>query len=152
MKLINKKLCVLACAFFFATSAWAETHEIKGAGVKFKPMFVYAQPGDVIAFRNMATHFVNSLDGLTPEGITPMKSDIGKDYDYKVEKEGVYMFKCPPHWGVRMGGAIVVGNPADLDKILADYSAKAGADKTLKPAVGLLKKLTKDLQGKGKLK
>jgi hypothetical protein len=88
----------------------------------------------------MATHFVESVEGMWPEDAPKMLSSMGADYDYTVEKEGLYVFKCPPHWGARMGGIMVVGEPADLSATIDKYLQVADTVKEAKPAKGLLNK------------
>ena len=130
-----------------ATSS--ETHIVKGVGVQFKPEFVFADKGDVIAFRDMPTHFVDTVK--IPDGAEKMISKMGANYDYKVEKEGVYLYKCPPHWGARMGGLLIVGDSfkdkEKLIEVLSDYKG------TIKDPIGpgYLKKLIKNIK-KGKIK
>lgn len=143
----GKRMLVLAGAIFAVSlPAHAETIEVKGAGVKFAPEYIKAKVGDVIAFRNMATHFVEPVEGLWPESAPKMHSENGADYDYVIEKEGVYVFKCPPHWGARMGAVLVVGEPKDLAATLDKYLAVAEANAQAKPAKGLLVKFKETLK------
>lgn len=120
-----------------STAAWAGSVEIKGQGVAFAPDKVFVNAGDTLSFRNMASHFVESYAGMIPDGAQPMKSDMGANYDYNAAKEGVYIYKCPPHMGARMVGAVVVGKPAD---------AAATVDKLLASAPSELKKLLGQLK------
>lgn len=146
MDKIKKALLIVVGLFSLASTAvWAETVEVKGKGIKYDPLVVFAKPGDTIAFRNMATHFTESI--LIPDGAEKMLSDMGADYNYSVKKEGVYLYKCPPHWGVRMGGLIVVGDASGLEGALDDYINKTD-DKTAK---GFMKKIKKQIK-KGKIK
>lgn len=115
-----------------SSSAFAANVEIKGAGVAFAPAVVFAQVGDTLSFRNMASHFVESYAGMIPDGAAAMKSEMGADYDYNAAKEGIYVYKCPPHIGARMAGIAIVGKPAD---------AAATIDKMLASAPGELKKV-----------
>lgn len=144
-KLKTALLYGIVLMFLLAPTTQAETLEIRGMGVKFTPMVTQANVGDTLAFRNMATHYVESIDSMSPPGINKMLSEMGANYNYTLDTEGVYVFKCPPHWGARMGGIIVVGEPQDLASILDNYMATAEAEKTVKPAKGLLKKAKKQL-------
>lgn len=123
---------IAGLATLASSSAFAASVEIKGAGVAFAPAVVFANLGDTLAFRNMASHFVESYPGMIPEGAAPMKSDMGADYDYSAAKEGIYVYKCPPHIGARMAGVAVIGKPAN---------AAAAIDKMLQSASGELKKV-----------
>ncbi|WP_156302623.1 hypothetical protein [Methylogaea oryzae] len=75
--MMKKVLAGLAGVVALASSnAFAASVEIKGAGVAFAPAVVFANVGDTLAFRNMASHFVESYPGMIPEGAAPMKSDM----------------------------------------------------------------------------
>lgn len=145
MKEIKTIWLVLGLFALMSTNVWAETHVVKGKGVAFAPDVTFAQSGDMIAFKNMAAHFVESI--TIPDGAKKMMSAMGADYNYAVEKEGVYLYKCPPHWGARMGGIIVVGDASGLEGTLDDYMAKTD-DKVAK---GFMKKIKKKIK-KGKIK
>lgn len=132
-------LTALAASILGAAGAQADTIEVRVVGVKFVPDLIRASVGDVIAFRNMPTHFVGSVDGMWPEAAPRMLSPIGADYNYPIEKEGLYVFKCPPHWGgARMGGVVVAGNPQDLGTTVERYIQVAETVKEAKPAKSLL--------------
>jgi pseudoazurin len=143
----GKRLLALAGAILAVfLPVHAETIEVKGAGIKFAPEYIKAKVGDTLAFRNMATHFVEPVEGLWPDGAAKMHSEMGADFDYAVGKEGVYVFKCPPHWGARMGAVLVVGNPPDLAATVDKYIAVAEANAPAKPAKGLLTKFKETLK------
>lgn len=149
MKQILQFALLMSGLLMASTATSAENHTVKGVGVQFKPEFVFADKGDFIAFRNMPTHFVDTV--RIPDGAEKMISKMGANYDYKVEKEGVYLYKCPPHWGARMGGLIIVGDnlkdKETLIEVLSDYQG------TIKDSIGqgYLKKLIKNIK-KGKIK
>lgn len=132
LALLSAAVTVLPCH--------AETIVIRAQGVRFLPDIVRAQVGDDIAFRNMSAHFVEGVPGMWPAGASELRSATGADYDYRLEQEGLYVIKCPPHWGARMGLVIAVGDPAGLAGKVSEYEALASIDKAAKPASGLLKK------------
>lgn len=100
----------------------AETFEVKmlnkgaeGAMV-FEPAFVKAAVGDTINF--VATdkgHNVESIENMLPEGVEVIKSKMGEDFTLTVANEGVYGFKCTPHFAMGMVALIQVGAPVNLD-------------------------------------
>lgn len=133
-------------ALLISSQLMAEDHIVKAIGVKFKPLFVFVQPGDTVTFTNMPAHMVASIESMMPVGGTVMVSVLGENYTYNVvEKSGIHMYKCPPHWGTRMGGGIVIGSPENADEILNRYMAAIEFDGSLKPAKGLIKKLRKEM-------
>ena len=124
-----------------AVTVQAETIEVKVDGVKFAPSIIHAAVGDVIAFRHMPTHFVETVEGMWPEGAPKMLSVMGMPYEYRIERSGIYVYKCPPHWSARMGGVIVAGPPKDTDADLDRYFLVADSVKEAKPAKTLLYRL-----------
>jgi pseudoazurin len=80
----------------------------------FSPTFVKISPGDTVHF--VATdkgHNVESVAGMLPEGAQAFASKINEGIDVKFDQEGVYGFRCKPHYGMGMVGLIEVGKPAN---------------------------------------
>ena len=131
--------------------AVAAEHIVKAVGVKFDPMFLVVEPGDTVTWTNMPAHLVESISEMSPEGQPSFVSEMGQTVSYTFDVEGVVTYKCTPHWGSRMGGMILVGNPDDLSGTLDTYLETADAIGALKPAKGLVKKFRKMLTKSGKL-
>ncbi|THF54287.1 MAG: copper-binding protein, partial [Methylophaga nitratireducenticrescens] len=112
-------LTIPAALLFMAQSAFAETHVVTAEGMKFTPLVVKIAPGDTVRWENMPTHNVETIDGLVPEGTEKINSPMGENYQHTFEQEGIYVYKCTPHIGVAMGGAVIVGEPVNLDDIKA---------------------------------
>ncbi|MDT8311297.1 MAG: plastocyanin/azurin family copper-binding protein [Methylophaga sp.] len=126
---------ILGVSALFSAASMAETHVVKAAGLAFKPLVVKVQPGDQVAWKGMTIHNVNteftSDDGVTeyiPEGAEGFTSKIGNNFTSDpLTVEGVYFYKCDPHWGAGMGGVVIVGEPTNLQKIVdADPSGALG--------------------------
>ncbi len=104
-----------------------EVHIVTAQGLKYEPLVVTIQPGDTVAWENMPTHDTQSLEGLIPEGAEAWHSKLGENYERTFTVEGIYVYKCTPHIGAGMGGAIIVGNPVNLETIkAADVSGGEG--------------------------
>ena len=124
--MFSKLIAGSLCALWLSTAAQAETFEVKmlnkgteGAMV-FEPAFLKAALGDTINF--VATdkgHNVELMKDMLPEGVEPVKSDMGKDYVLTVTAEGVYGIKCTPHYAMGMVALIQVGAPVNLDAAAA---------------------------------
>lgn len=127
--------------FLWAFPLAAQTFEVKGEGVRFQPEIIHAAPGDVISFRKMIPHAVESLDTMWPAGAKTVRSELGVDFDYTITEKGVYLFRCPHHWGARMVGALIVGGSEDVRKTIASYLRLVDTNIALKPAKRLLKRL-----------
>jgi pseudoazurin len=119
--LINKtKIAGLAIASaLWSQIAVADTVEVKAVVTKFEPTVVFIKPGDSVKFSNMAGHDTVSIEGMIPEGGQTWKSAMSEEITVTLDKEGAYVYKCTPHVGLGMAGAIVVGGaqPDNLDAI-----------------------------------
>ena len=54
-----------------------------------------------------------------PDGVADFLSEDGKDFTLKLDKEGVYVYTCPPHRMMNMSGVIQVGKPVNKAKAQA---------------------------------
>jgi len=114
---------LVAIAALAAGQASAAEHEVqmlnkgeKGMMV-FQPDFVRAAPGDTIKFVPVDKgHNVETIQGMLPEGATPIKGQPSQEVDVTLDKEGVYGVKCSPHYGMGMVALIVVGKPTNLEQ------------------------------------
>jgi pseudoazurin len=117
----------LSAATLMSTQAMAADHVVTASVTAFDPMVVVAAPGDTVSWTNMNGHIANTkfvtADGeveFIPEGATGWTSAMGENFTTSpLTVEGIYLYKCDPHWGAGMGGAIVVGNANNLDAIKA---------------------------------
>lgn len=119
--LINKtNIAALAVASaLWSQIAAAGVVEVKAVVTKFEPEVAFIKPRDAVKFTNMAGHDTVAIEGMIPEGAKPWKSAMGEEITVTLDKEGAYIYKCTPHAGNGMVGAIVVGKvpPANLDAI-----------------------------------
>jgi pseudoazurin len=129
---------VLAASTLMSSAVMAENHVISASVTAFKPMVLKIAPGDTVSWENMNGHIANTIftnkDQSTtqyiPEGAEGWTSAMGENYTTApLTVEGVYLYKCDPHWGAGMGGAIIVGEPTNL-KAIGDSKPK-GALKRL---------------------
>ncbi|MFC3751191.1 pseudoazurin [Aquamicrobium ahrensii] len=115
-------------------SVFAADHEVKmlnkgsdGTPMVFEPLVVKAEPGDTITFipTDKSHNSASMKDGL-PEGAETWKGKTNEQVTVTVNAEGVYMYQCTPHLGMGMIGAIVVGQPANLEAVKGlKYPGKA---------------------------
>jgi len=97
----------------------------------FDPPLVQIQPGDSVHFvPTNPGHNAQTIDGMLPDGAEPFKGAIGKELTVQFNTEGVYGYKCLPHFAMGMVGVIVVGKPTNLDAVKAVKTPPA-ADKRL---------------------
>ncbi|MEM9604990.1 MAG: pseudoazurin [Pseudomonadota bacterium] len=83
----------------------------EGAHKFFDPAFIRAQVGDVIRFINISGHHnTESIGGMLPDGVSPWNSALDATFDLTLTHQGVYGYKCTPHYEKAMVGLIVVGD------------------------------------------
>lgn len=104
-------------AFAAMPMAYAEEHVIKAEATKFSPLYIFVQPGDTISWTSMSGHDSQAEEGLIPEGAEPWHMGMGENGSVTLDVEGVYLYKCTPHFSLGMVGAIVVGQPTNVDAL-----------------------------------
>ena len=133
-----------------APRLFAADATVQAVGVKFEPLTVYIEPGEKVSWEGMTGHNVETLGAMIPEGGVEMNTELGVDVTQQFDVPGIYVYKCTPHWGARMGGVIVVGTPENPQATLDAYLAAIETDRGgLLPAKGLLKKAAKDMEERG---
>jgi pseudoazurin len=111
-------LVAAAVAAVLASPAAAKDYQVKmlnqgarGAMV-FEPALIKVAPGDTVTF--LATdkgHNAEIISGMIPAGAAPFKGKMNQELKVKFTKPGVYGYKCLPHYGMGMVGAVIVGDP-----------------------------------------
>jgi pseudoazurin len=104
----------VALAFVATPMAHAEEHVIKAAATKFSPLYIFVQPGDTVVWTNMVGHDSQAEQGLIPDGAEPWHLRMGDNGSVTLDVEGVYLYKCTPHFALGMAGAIIVGQPTNM--------------------------------------
>lgn len=127
-------LTVPAALLLMSQSVFAETHVVTAEGMQYSPLVVKIAPGDTVRWENMPTHNVETIDGLVPEGVEKINSPMGENYQHTFEEEGIYIYQCTPHIGAGMGGAVIVGEPVNLETIKAS-DAKGGVGRVIRQTI-----------------
>ncbi|WP_253393940.1 pseudoazurin [Methylorubrum extorquens] len=85
-----------------------------GGMMVFDPALVRLKPGDSIKFLPTDKgHNVETIKGMAPDGAEYVKTTVGQEAVVKFDKEGVYGFKCAPHYMMGMVALVVVGDKRD---------------------------------------
>jgi pseudoazurin len=108
-------------------SAFAAEHIINllnkgadGTAMVFEPQFVRAAVGDTIKFVPVDKgHFVQNFPALWPEGVPEVKGKVNEELVVTLDKDGLYAFKCAPHFPMGMVALIQVGNAPVTDAVKA---------------------------------
>lgn len=85
----------------------------KGASgaMVFEPALVKISPGDTVTFvASDKGHNAEIISTMIPAGAAPFKGKMNQNITVKFSKPGVYGYKCLPHYGMGMVGAVIVGN------------------------------------------
>ncbi len=65
----------------------------------------------------MVGHDSQAMADLIPEGAEPWHLRLGLNGNVTLDVEGVYIYKCTPHYSQGMVAAIVVGKATNLEQI-----------------------------------
>ncbi|WP_377296399.1 pseudoazurin [Rhizobium sp. SGZ-381] len=124
---------------FLSQAAFAADIEVKmlnkgsdGEAMVFEPAAVKVAVGDVVHFVPVDKgHDAAAVKELIPEGAEESKGKMNQELVVKIEKEGAYVFKCTPHWGMGMVALVVAGDgtPANLDAVKSAKMAKKTRDR-----------------------
>ena len=139
---MNKiKFLVFSICIFISGNVLSAEHvvkmlsNLKGQSMVFEPPVLTINPGDSVKW--VATnpgHNTASIDGMLPQGANTWNGGINEELVVKFDKEGVYGYKCTPHYILGMAGFIVVGNANSnleaVKKAANDAQSKFAMNKT----------------------
>ncbi|TKX29228.1 pseudoazurin [Campylobacter sp. MIT 12-5580] len=119
---MKKYLLALSAVAVLCLGANAKNHEVKMLDVNsegtmvFEPGFLQIEPGDSVTFvPTHKTHWAKSV--VIPEGASKFESKLDEKATFSFDKEGVYIYECPPHKIMNMMGIIQVGKATNLEKV-----------------------------------
>ena len=126
---IMKKI-LLTIMFVMATPVIAADHTVEmlsssnGEMMVFKPAVLKIAPGDSVTWKaTNPGHNTASIAEMTPDASLEWNGKINEELKITFTKEGVYGYKCTPHYVLGMIGIIAVGdNLANLDAS-SDFAA-----------------------------
>jgi pseudoazurin len=143
MKITKSQVIGLIAALMsISGAALADETTVTAKATAFDPMVVSIKPGDTVKWTTMAGHDTASVAGMIPEGAQGWQSKLGEEFSVTLDKEGAYIYKCTPHMGLGMVGAIVVGGgqPKNLEQIHANPENKGMVGRAVKKLDQELKK------------
>ena len=126
---IMKKI-LLTLMFVMATPVIAADHTVEmlscsnGEMMVFKPAVLKIAPGDSVTWKaTNPGHNTASIAEMTPDASLEWNGKINEELKITFTKEGVYGYKCTPHYILGMIGIIAVGdNLANLEAS-SDFAA-----------------------------
>lgn len=102
-----------------AGPAIAADHEVlmlnrgEAGAMVFEPAFLKIAPGDSVTFvPTDRSHNAESIAAMAPPAAAPFKGKINEEITVTFNEEGVYGYKCLPHYAMGMVGVVVVGDAA----------------------------------------
>lgn len=123
----------------FSTIILAAEHVVTAKVTSFKPTVIRISIGDTVLWDKMSGHTTETIKGMIPEGADGWISAVGKNFiTQPLTVEGIYFYKCTPHWGAGMGGVIIVGEPTNLASI-ESAKPRGAAKRLLKKTKKILK-------------
>ena len=113
------KFLALSICILLSNNVLSAEHQVKmlsnlkGQSMVFEPPVLKINPGDTVKW--LATnpgHNAASIDEMLPAGANSWNGSINEEIVVKFDKEGVYGYKCTPHYILGMAGFIIVGDPS----------------------------------------
>ncbi|MDX1572963.1 MAG: plastocyanin/azurin family copper-binding protein [Methylophaga sp.] len=99
------------------TNAFSQTIEVTASGISFEPKVIAIEPGDTVRWTGMAGHSTALITKLSPNGVMKWDSPVGSNFENTFTDEGIYIYQCKPHSNLGMAGAVIVGEPVNLNEI-----------------------------------
>ena len=94
--------------------ASAAEHVVVMQNYAFEPNMLNIAPGDSVRFvPAQPGHNAQSIAGMLPTGAEPIAVPFGVETVVTFIVEGIYGYKCTPHYGMGMVGIIEVGAPVN---------------------------------------
>lgn len=120
-------LAFLAALTMASAGAAAEEYAVEmrsttdAGNFRFVPSLLQLDPGDSVRFLPVDPgHNAETIAGMVPDGAEPFRGAINEEFVVTFDVEGVYGYKCLPHYGLGQVGLIVVGDPmANLEEAAA---------------------------------
>ncbi|WP_057831731.1 plastocyanin/azurin family copper-binding protein [Colwellia sp. TT2012] len=121
------KRLIITLVLLLPTLLVAKEHQVKlltanasGQTMIMEPDFLKISPGDTVRFiPSDASHNAQSL--VSPKGGITFNTPMGKAAVVEFEQEGVFLYKCLPHFALGMVGVIQVGNAVNLADVKAQW-------------------------------
>ena len=111
------KFILMSFIMFSMAMVQAEVYEVKmlsnlkGQSMVFEPPVITIKPGDSIKWiASNPGHNTASIDEMLPDGASSWNGGLNEELVIKFDKEGVYGYKCTPHYILGMVGLIIVGD------------------------------------------
>jgi len=135
--MLLRKGLLIASFMALASVVQAADYEVKMLNVSeqgnmvFEPAVLEVEVGDTVTFIPQDRGH-DSVSVYTPPGAATWHGKRGKKVSVTIDKEGVYLYKCAPHYYYGMFGVIYAGKLDNFEKAKTEankHSAKFIANK-----------------------
>ena len=130
MEIIRKLL--IPAIFFVSTPVFAADHTIEmlsssdGQMMVFKPAVLKINPGDTVTWKaSNPGHNTASINEMSPDNALQWDGKINEEVKITFSKEGVYGYKCTPHYILGMVGIVSVGDNTINLSAASEYAINA---------------------------
>ena len=97
-----------------------------GQMMVFKPAVLQINPGDTVTWKaTNPGHNTASINGMSPDSSLQWDGKINEELKITFTKEGVYGYKCTPHYILGMVGVVSVGDNTTNLSAASEYAADA---------------------------
>ena len=130
MEIIRKLLVLMI--FVISIPAFSADHTVEmlsssnGQMMVFKPAVLQINPGDTVTWKaTNPGHNTASINEMSPDSSLQWDGKINEELKITFTKEGVYGYKCTPHYILGMVGIVSVGNNTTNLSTASKYAANA---------------------------
>ena len=130
MEIIRKLLVLMI--FVISIPAFSADHTVEmlsssnGQMMVFKPAVLQINPGDTVTWKaTNPGHNTASINEMSPDSSLQWDGKINEELKITFTKEGVYGYKCTPHYILGMVGIVSVGDNTTNLSAASAYAADA---------------------------
>ena len=130
MEIIRKLLVLMI--FVISVPAFSADHTVEmlsssnGQMMVFKPAVLKINPGDTVTWKaTNPGHNTASINEMSPDSSLQWDGKINEELKITFTKEGVYGYKCTPHYILGMVGIVSVGDNTTNLSAASAYAADA---------------------------
>jgi len=130
MEIIRKLLILMI--FIISVPAFSADHTVEmlsssnGQMMVFKPAVLQINPGDTVTWKaTNPGHNTASINEMSPDSSLQWDGKINEELKITFTKEGIYGYKCTPHYILGMVGIVSVGDNTTNLSAASAYAADA---------------------------
>ena len=130
MEIIRKLLVLMI--FIISVPAFSADHTVEmlsssnGQMMVFKPAVLQINPGDTVTWKaSNPGHNTASINEMSPDNTLQWDGKINEEVKITFSKEGVYGYKCTPHYILGMVGIVSVGDNTVNLSAASEYAINA---------------------------